>query len=84
MASSWVGRRANSARAQASALYLLAYYVGSSIGGPLGGVAWSAARWDGVGALAAGLLLAAFADAIALRGTPPLSAGGTSAEPGGG
>ena len=74
VASSWVGRRAHCARAQASALYLLAYYVGSSVGGPLGGVAWSTGRWAAVSVLAAALLVAAFGDALVLRGTPPLVA----------
>ena len=72
VASSWVGRRAHSARAQASALYLLAYYAGSSIGGPLGGVTWSADRWDGVCVLAGALLVTAFGVALRLRATPPL------------
>ena len=74
VASSWVGRRAHSARAQASALYLLAYYTGSSIGGPLGGVTWSADRWDGVCILGGTLLLTAFAVSLRLRATPPLRA----------
>ena len=33
IASAWVGTRAPTARAQASSLYLLAYYLGSSISG---------------------------------------------------
>jgi len=74
VASSWVGRRADSARAQASALYLLAYYVGSSIGGPLGGVGWSADGWTGVSALAGALLACALLVSLALRVTPPLRA----------
>lgn len=72
VASSWVGRRAHRARAQASALYLLAYYIGSSIGGPLGGVTWSDDRWTGVSVLAAALLAMAFAVSLRLRATPPL------------
>jgi YNFM family putative membrane transporter len=72
VASSWVGRRAHSARAQASALYLLAYYVGSSIGGPLGGAAWSDGRWAGVTACAGVLLLSALTVSLRLRVTPPL------------
>jgi len=34
VASSWIGRCAHKSPAQASALYLLAYYIGSSIAGP--------------------------------------------------
>ena len=74
VASSWVGRRAHSARAQASALYLLAYYGGSSIGGPLGGAGWSVDRWAGVTVLAGGLLGCALLVSLALRVTPPLRA----------
>jgi YNFM family putative membrane transporter len=72
VAASWVGRLANSAQAQASALYLVAFYVGSSLAGPLGGAAWSAGRWNEVMALAGLLLAAAFLVALRLRRTPPL------------
>ncbi|QGG54774.1 MFS transporter [Paenibacillus sp. FSL W8-1187] len=62
VASAWVGAAAPAGRAQASSLYLLFYYAGSSLGGTAGGLAWSAAGWPGVvrligGMLAAGLLL---------------------------
>jgi YNFM family putative membrane transporter len=59
VASAWVGARAQSARAQASSLYLLAYYLGSSISGTGGGVVWSRYGWEGVVCLIAGLLLLA-------------------------
>ncbi|MEJ2886869.1 MFS transporter [Actinomycetospora aeridis] len=45
VASAWVGRRAEHGRAVASGLYLGAYYVGSSVGGTLGGVAYGLAGW---------------------------------------
>jgi MFS transporter, YNFM family, putative membrane transport protein len=48
VASSWVGVRADGAKAQASSLYLFAYYVGSSIAGWLGGHLWEAFAWTGV------------------------------------
>jgi len=73
VASSWVGRRARTAQAQASALYLFAYYLGSTVAGPLGGTAWSAGRWPDVTLLAEILLAIAFAVALRLRVTPPLS-----------
>ncbi len=47
IASSWVGRRAQSAKAPAAALYLFAYYAGSSVLGTLGGVAYAAEGWTG-------------------------------------
>jgi YNFM family putative membrane transporter len=74
VASSWVGRRAHTARAQAAALYLLAYYGGSSVAGPLGGAAWSAGRWPEVMALAVALLAGSLVVSLRLRATPPLVA----------
>ena len=48
--SSWVGIRAMAGKAQASALYLFFYYLGSSLVGSLGGLFWTAQGWPGVGA----------------------------------
>ena len=47
VASSSVGRTATTGRAQASALYLITYYIGNSIGGTLGADAYHAWGWDG-------------------------------------
>ena len=48
-ASGWVAARASGqARAQASGLYLLAYYGGSSVGGWLAGPAFTGAGWGGL------------------------------------
>nr|WP_229698204.1 MFS transporter [Wenjunlia tyrosinilytica] len=47
VASSSVSRTAKKGRAQASALYLAAYYVGNSLGGTLGASAYHAAGWNG-------------------------------------
>ena len=58
IASSWVGRRAKTARAQASSLYLFFYYLGSSISGTVGGYFWVHFGWRGVAAMI-GLLVAA-------------------------
>ena len=71
--SSWVGRRAQVSHAQASALYLIGYYAGSSLFGPLGGLAWSVGRWPAVTALATLLLAIAFAISLRLRATPALA-----------
>jgi MFS transporter, YNFM family, putative membrane transport protein len=64
IASSWVGLRAETAKAQASALYLFFYYAGSSLAGSIGGSVFSLAAWPGeavfVGALSALALLIAF------------------------
>jgi YNFM family putative membrane transporter len=51
--SSWVGRRAGSAKAQASSLYLFAYYAGSSIAGAVGGLFYAAHGWSGVASFVA-------------------------------
>lgn len=74
VASSWVGRRAAGSAGQASALYLLAYYAGSSIAGPLAGTAWTIDRWNGVLAIAGLMLAVALVVSLRLRRTPPLRA----------
>lgn len=45
VASSSVSRTAKTGRAQASALYQSAYYLGSSAGGTLGAIAFHAGGW---------------------------------------
>ncbi|MEV0324000.1 MFS transporter [Streptomyces sp. NPDC050658] len=57
VASSSVSRTATTGRAQASALYQSAYYLGSSAGGTLGAVAFHSGGWAGTVALG---LLAVF------------------------
>jgi YNFM family putative membrane transporter len=59
VASSWVGLRAGGAKAQAAALYLFFYYVGSSIAGSAGGLFWERAGWPGVAGFVAVLLVLA-------------------------
>lgn len=59
IASSWVGKRANAEKAQASSLYLFFYYVGSSIGGSAGGELWSGFGWIGVVSMITVFLLVA-------------------------
>ncbi|WP_308638167.1 MFS transporter [Paenibacillus silvisoli] len=58
-ASSWVGMKASIGKAQAASLYLLFYYIGSSIGGSSGGLFWSRFGWNGVIGMIAALLLVA-------------------------
>lgn len=64
--SSWVGLQARQAKAQASSLYLFAYYSGSSAIGSLGGLAWEREGWSGVVAMAAAVLAIALFAALAL------------------
>ena len=61
IASTWVGRHAKTAKAQAAALYLFFYYLGSSIAGTVGGFCWASAGWPGVAGFLGLLLLAALA-----------------------
>ena len=70
IASAWVGARAQVSKAQASSLYLFAYYLGSSVVGSLGGVFWNLHGWRGVVAMASALLLLAIAVALWLYRTP--------------
>jgi MFS transporter, YNFM family, putative membrane transport protein len=72
-ASGMVGRRATTGRSQASALYLLAYYAGSSLGGWAGGLAFEWGAWPGVVAYVGALLVIALGLALLLRRTPPLA-----------
>lgn len=74
VASSWIGRRALRARGQASSLYLLSYYLGSSIAGTCGGFFWHEAKWPGVIGFIAALLTVALAVALKLIRLPPLEA----------
>ena len=68
IASGWVGQRALTARAQASALYLLCYYLGSSVVGSVGGLAYKHEGWPGVVVMVAGLLLLALVASTAVGG----------------
>jgi YNFM family putative membrane transporter len=70
VASAWVGARAQTNKAQASSLYLFAYYLGSSVVGSLGGVFWNLRGWLGVVSMTSALLLLALAIAIWLYRTP--------------
>jgi YNFM family putative membrane transporter len=60
-ASSWVPRIVGPYKAQASSLYLLLYYAGSSIVGTVGGWCWSGGGWGAVVALVMVLYAAGYA-----------------------
>ena len=74
VASSWVGRRATTARGQAASLYLFCYYAGSSVAGTGGGVFWHYAGWNGIGLFIGVLLLIALGVALRLARLQPLGA----------
>ena len=70
IASSWVGSRAPGDSAQAAALYLLFYYLGSSTCGFGGGIAWARFAWPGVAAFIGTMLLAGIVVAVRLAHIP--------------
>jgi YNFM family putative membrane transporter len=72
-ASGWIGLLARGDLGHASALYLLAYYLGSSIAGSLGGLPWTHGGWPAVAGFVGLLHLAALAAALLLRHLAPRS-----------
>ena len=78
VASSWVGRRALVDRAQATSLYLLLYYLGSSVLGTAGGWFWVRHGWSGVAGFVGCLFGVAFLVAIRLVRLAPLQPEATS------
>ncbi|MGC5168418.1 MFS transporter [Luteimicrobium sp. DT211] len=71
VASGWTGQRTPQGRAQATSLYNLFYYAGSSVIGWLAGYAFASHGWGALGALVAGLAVsAAVLAALVLRPLP--------------
>ena len=70
--SSWVGRRAGAAKAQAASVYLFCYYTGSSIAGASGGLFYAAHGWTGVALFVGALVLAGLLISLWLFRLPPL------------
>jgi YNFM family putative membrane transporter len=66
--SAWVGARGVEGRAQASALYLFAYYGGSSVLGAGAGLLWRTGAWPEIVALVVGLMALAIGAAVGLPG----------------
>jgi MFS transporter, YNFM family, putative membrane transport protein len=71
IASSWVGLRADVAKAQASALYLFFYYAGSSVAGSIGGWVFTLGAWPGEAAFLGALSALALVIALKLARVPP-------------
>jgi YNFM family putative membrane transporter len=67
VASGWVSTRARVAPAQATALYMCAFYVGSSVAGSAGGLFYGHGGWPLTVAFVLGLLAVAFCGAASLR-----------------
>jgi YNFM family putative membrane transporter len=72
VASSWVSRRGGAARTQAASFYLFFLYLGSSLLGTTGGVAWNRGGWMGVAAFIGALLVVALMIALRLVAVQPL------------
>jgi len=64
--SSWIGKISTHDKAQASSLYLLFYYIGSSVGGTSGGRFWSLYGWSGVVGMISVFLIIAFVVLVTL------------------
>lgn len=77
IASGWVGARAVTGRAQATSLYTLFYYLGSSIVGWGAGTVYTTRSWPGLVALVVALVLAAMVcAAVGTRATAARRPGG--------
>ena len=72
VASGWVGQLALQSKGHASSLYLLAYYLGSSVLGSAGGWFWEQGRWPALVAFSMALLVGAMALALRLRRLAPV------------
>ncbi len=67
VASVLVGKLARGTKGHAASLYLLAYYLGSSVAGSVGGHFWSAGGWPAVAAFTGTLLFLALFAALGAR-----------------
>jgi len=72
VASGWVGQLARQSKGHASSLYLLAYYLGSSVLGSAGGWFWEHGRWPALVGFSLVLLAGALAMALCLRVRTPI------------
>lgn len=73
VASGWVGARSAALGVQGAAVYLFFYYLGSSIGGSLGGLAFGGDGWPGVTVFTGAFVAAVVIIALTLRRLAPAS-----------
>jgi len=66
VASGWVGRLGGASKGHAASLYMLAYYLGSSIAGSSGGWFWSEGAWPAVAGFTLVLITLAIGCAVRL------------------
>lgn len=71
VASGWVGARSANLDVQGASVYLCCFYLGNSIGGSVGGLAFEAGGWDGVTIYGGVLVLVVTGLAVSLRGLRP-------------
>lgn len=71
VASGWVSARSATLGVQGSAVYVCCYYLGSGVGGTLGGIAFSAGGWSAVTYYTGAFLLAVLTIAILLPTMQP-------------
>jgi YNFM family putative membrane transporter len=74
VASGWVGARSASRGVQGAAVYLFFYYLGSSVGGSLGGLAFGNGGWPGVTLFTGAFAAAVVIIGLTLRRLPPARA----------
>jgi YNFM family putative membrane transporter len=74
VASGWVSARSARLGVQGSAVYVCCYYLGSCVGGTLGGLAFSAGGWSAVTCYTGALLVAVLTIAILLPTLQPPAA----------
>ncbi|GAA3519668.1 MFS transporter [Actinocatenispora rupis] len=71
VASGWAGARGRARKAHGAAVYLLCYYLGSSVGGSVGGLAYGHGGWPATIAYTGGLVAVALLIGITLRTLVP-------------
>lgn len=71
VASGWAGARGRARNAQGAAVYLLCYYLGSSVGGSVGGLAYGRGGWPATIAYTGALIALALLIGITLRTLTP-------------
>jgi YNFM family putative membrane transporter len=72
VASGWVGARGRALGVQGSAVYLFCYYLGSSVGGTVGGIAFGDSGWTGVTVYTGAFVVVVVALGLSLRKLVPV------------
>jgi YNFM family putative membrane transporter len=81
LASGWVGARSATLRVQGSAVYLCSYYLGSSVGGSVGGIAFGSGGWPATTWYVGALTLVVLVIGISLRSLVPAVRGPVEVSP---